>query len=139
MKARGAKKVMVFGVFDWLHPGHLSFLKQAAQYGDELIVVVARDSSVKKLKNKIPVHNEKERLLMIKKEPLVHLAVLGDSRLGSYDVIKKYKPDLICLGYDQKYLEKDLKQRMEEKKIPLVSLIVLDSYEPDRFHTKLLT
>ena len=52
------KKVMAFGVFDRLHPGHIAFLKQAAGMGGELIVVLARDASVLKLKNKIPHHSE---------------------------------------------------------------------------------
>ena len=129
---------MVFGVFDRLHPGHLSFLKQAATFGEELIVVIARDSSVKELKNKIPSHNEKERLQAIKKNPLVSCAVLGDSKLGRYGVIKKYTPDLICLGYDQKLLEEDLKRRMEGDQLPTIHFVLLRSHKPKKFHSSLL-
>lgn len=139
METRKVKKVMVFGVFDRLHPGHISFLRQAARYGNELIVVVARDSSVQELKHKMPSHSEKERLRAIKKNLLANRAVLGDSKLGCYGVIKKYKPDLICLGYDQKTLEEDLKQRMEKEQIPTIRLILLRPHKPEKFHTSVLT
>ena len=36
------KRVMCCGTFDYLHPGHLSFIAQAAALGDDLYVVVAR-------------------------------------------------------------------------------------------------
>lgn len=139
MKIKKVKKVMIFGVFDLLHLGHISFLEQAVRYGNELIVVVARDSSVQELKHKMPSHSEKERVRAIKKNPLVNRAVLGDSKLGRYGVIKKHKPDLICLGYDQKPLEKDLKQRMQEGKIPMICLILLRAHKPEEFHTSFLT
>ena len=42
---------MAFGTFDLLHPGHEHFLKQAKRYGD-LIVVIARDNTVLKVKGK---------------------------------------------------------------------------------------
>ena len=37
---------MVFGTFDILHPGHLDFFKQAREYGDEVVCVIARNINV---------------------------------------------------------------------------------------------
>jgi len=48
-------------------------------------------------------------------------AVLGDRVLGAYQVIKKYKPDIICLGYDQDALGEDLEEKMESGAIPAIS------------------
>lgn len=45
-----AKIVMAFGTFDVFHPGHEYYLTQAKKYGDILIVVVARDKTVEKVK-----------------------------------------------------------------------------------------
>lgn len=101
-------KVMVFGTFDILHPGHLSVFKQAKKYGDYLIVVVARDSTVKNIGKKI-LYNERQRLKNIKSIKVVDLAILG-SKKDKYAVIKKYKPDVICLGYDQKFFITGLKK-----------------------------
>ena len=97
---RSMKKVMCFGTFDNLHPGHLSYLSQARGYGDYLIVVVARDLNVKELKGKLPRQKEKLRLKKIKNIIFVNKAVLGQLR-DKFKVIKKYKPSVICLGYDQ--------------------------------------
>jgi len=91
---------MVFGTFDIIHPGHKNFFKQAREYGEYLIVVVARDKTVKEVKGKMPANNEKARLSNIKKSGLVDEAVLGNLK-DKYKNIKKLKPDVICLGYDQ--------------------------------------
>lgn len=130
--------VMVFGVYDRLHPGHRAFLGQAKKYGSNLIVVVARDSAVFKLKKRWPQENEKTRLKNVARLKMVSRAVWGDIRQGSYNVIKKYKPDIICLGYDQQWLGRDIKQKMHNGQIPLIKLIKLMSYQPKRFHSSFL-
>ena len=90
---------MVFGTFDVLHPGHLNYFKQALKFGDFLIVVVARDKNVLKLKGKKPKNNEKIRLKRIKK--MVDKAVLGYVS-DRFKIVEKEKPAVICFGYDQK-------------------------------------
>ncbi|RLF88059.1 FAD synthase, partial [Thermococci archaeon] len=45
-------RVVVGGVFDILHVGHIHFLKMAKELGDELIVIVAHDETVKKRKGR---------------------------------------------------------------------------------------
>ena len=94
------KKVMCFGTFDKLHPGHRYYLSESKKQGDYLIVVVARDENVLKIKNKLPRENELERLENIKKLEFVDEVVLGDlhNRLA---VIVENKPDILCFGYDQ--------------------------------------
>ena len=137
-RKKSKKKVMVFGVFDRLHPGHISFLKQAAAMGDELIVVLARDASVQELKNKKPHHNERERMQAVQKITSVHRVVLGDAELGSYRVVGEYRPDVICLGYDQHGLAEDLKRRIQKEELMSISLVSLEAYEPDVFHTSMI-
>lgn len=132
------KKVMVFGVFDRLHPGHLNFLKQARKYGENLIVVVARDSAVRELKNKNPSQNEKERAAALRRLPEADKIVWGDKKQGSYGVVKKYKPDAIGLGYDQKWLAKDLKKHKRGAFLCKVGLIRLKAHRPKKFHSSLL-
>ena len=44
-------RVMAVGVFDLLHAGHLHYVEQAKSLGDELIVVVAHDDTVRKQKH----------------------------------------------------------------------------------------
>ena len=95
------KTVMCFGTFDNLHSDHLSYLKQARQYGDYLIVVVARDKNVRRIKGKLPQQDEGLRLQKVKGIGFINKVVLGQLR-DKFNIIKKYKPDIVCLGYDQK-------------------------------------
>lgn len=103
------KTVMCFGTFDKFHPGHLAYLKQAKTKGDFLIAVVARDKNVLKYKGRLPRQNELQRLLNVKQAKIVNLAVLGYLR-DCLRVIKKYRPDVICLGYDQRFNLNKLKK-----------------------------
>jgi len=95
------KKVMVFGTFDGLHKGHLSFFRQAKRYGDYLIAIIARNSTVWRLKGHLPIFGEKARLRAIKRVKTVDKAVLGHKK-DYFRVILREKPKIICLGYDQK-------------------------------------
>lgn len=134
-KIRKCRKVMVFGTFAILHPGHLYFLKQAKKYGDYLIVVVARDVTVQKIKKFLPKLNEKERLQMINALNLVDKAVLGDE-VNWYKVILKYKPDVICLGYDQK-IPADFRERLKKMKIS-AKVYRLKSCKPEKYKSSKL-
>ena len=57
--------VYTTGVFDILHPGHISTLKRAREYGDKLIVGVQDDESVEKQKGRRPTLTCKERMMML--------------------------------------------------------------------------
>lgn len=98
---RGHKNVMVFGVFDGCHEGHRYFLREAQQYGDELIVVVTHDSIVEQLKGKRPTHSLDERILCVKELGVADVVTAGDKELYSWRVLEKYQPDLVALGHDQ--------------------------------------
>ncbi len=111
------KKVMAFGSFDILHEGHKHYLQEAKGLGDYLIVVVARDSNILKFKGRKPRNKEDYRLERIKEFEFVDEAVLGDKD-DILKVLEKYKPEVICLGYDQKTIhENKLKKTLEEKEI----------------------
>lgn len=133
------KRVIVFGIFDGVHDGHRDLFRQAKEKGDELVVVVGRDSSVLKLKHKKPRYSEKERLRMVQKESFVDKAVLGDKELSVYKIIEQLKPDIFCLGYDQKKLKKDFATWLKKTKPGLViALYTLKAYKPKTFHTSTL-
>lgn len=104
-------KVLVFGTFDKLHLGHLNFFKQAKKYGS-LFILVARGKTVKKTKGKLPKQSEGKRMAAIKKTGLVKKVLLGNLK-NPYLIIKKIKPDIICLGYDQKFFTKDLPKKIK--------------------------
>ena len=103
MVIKRTKKAIVFGTFDIIHDGHLDFFQQAKEKagpGSRLVVVVARDINVEKVKGRKPVNNEEQRLKAVKSIEMVDEAVLGDA-WDRLKIIEKLKPDIICLGYDQ--------------------------------------
>jgi D-beta-D-heptose 7-phosphate kinase/D-beta-D-heptose 1-phosphate adenosyltransferase len=66
--ARKSRKKVVFtnGVFDLLHPGHVTYLHQARKLGDLLVVALNEDESVRKLKGPTrPVNRLSDRLLTL--------------------------------------------------------------------------
>ena len=102
--------VMAFGTFDILHPGHLHYLAEAKSLGGEnarLVVVVARDSNVERLKGSKPVNDENSRLEIIRALRVVDEAVPGNEG-DIYEIVRERNPDVIALGYDQLADEKRL-------------------------------
>ena len=124
-------KVMIFGTFDFVHPGHLHFFAQAKQHGDELVVVLARDSTARFTKGKQPFFNEHERLLMVQATRLVDRALLGDPD-DVYKVIADERPDIICLGYDQSFFVDKLEPKIREFGLN-TRIIRLEPYLPERY------
>ena len=135
MKKR--KKVVVFGIFDGVHDGHRDLFRQAKEYGDELVVIVGRDSASLKWKSKKPVHSEEERLSFVLQEQYVDRAVLGDEEQSTYGVLSRVHPDYICFGYDQGMLKKDLECWLEQEK-SIIPCVVLKPYKETLFHTSLM-
>lgn len=128
---------MTFGTFDIFHKGHKSFLKQAGKFGDYLIVVVARDKTVKRYKIQDTRNKEQKRVKILNNSGLVDKVVLGG--LGDkYAVIKKYKPDVICLGYDQKFFVEKIQYKLEEYKLTDTKIIRLKPYKPNVYKSSLL-
>ncbi|MEK6891677.1 MAG: adenylyltransferase/cytidyltransferase family protein [Nanoarchaeota archaeon] len=122
------KLVMCAGTFDIIHPGHLYFLSEAKKFGDKLIVVVARDDTSERMKGKKPVHNEKIRLEQVRGLEIVNQAVLG--KTGSiFNIVEEIKPNIICLGYDQKVLKQDLEDELKKRNIK-ADVIRISSYMP---------
>lgn len=94
-------QVLIFGVFDMLHPGHVYFIEQAKKQGKDLHICLATDEYVKKFKNKETINNfDTRKEMILKKFPNITI-YKGDDEIGQWSIFKKIKPDLIVLGYDQ--------------------------------------
>lgn len=92
-------KVLIAGNFDVIHPGHIHFLTEASKLG-EVIVVVARDETIKKFKGRAPIFNENERKLILENLKMVKKVILGDQK-DFFTPVLLEKPDIIFLGPDQ--------------------------------------
>ena len=127
-----SKKVMVFGTFDIFHPGHFNFLEQAKSYGDYLIVVIARDVNVLKIKGSLPKFKESIRKKSVASFKIVDKTVFGD-KIKSFKVIERNNPDIVCLGYDQD-LDGSLEQEIKER-FTKIKVFTLKPYHPNKFKT----
>lgn len=114
---------MVFGTFDLVHPGHVHFLEQAKKLGDYLVVVIARDETVLKVKGRLPEHTAEDRKKMIVQLGIAHKVVLGNLD-DKFKVVREEKPAVIALGYDQKSIVENLEEKVG-KNIPIIRLKAL--------------
>lgn len=128
------KRVMVFGTFDVLHPGHIHFLKRARKLGDYLIVSIARGSNAKKIKGRRTRHTESERKQMLESLHFVDKVIIGAKR-DYIAHIAKEKPDVIALGYDQKHYTAGLREKLAVRGLS-VKIVRVDSYKPRLYKSK---
>jgi FAD synthetase len=124
---RKTKRVLCAGTFDHLHPGHVDFLEQAKTLGDELIVIVARDENVKRIKG-IKPEPENLRKLNLEKTGIPDRVVLGNLDKDPLSILNELLPDIVALGYDQRVSEENIKAIL-----PDCIVIRLKPFHPERF------
>ncbi|OGS51135.1 MAG: FAD synthase [Euryarchaeota archaeon RBG_16_68_12] len=122
-------RVMATGVFDLLHPGHLRFLSEARKLGDELVVVVARDSTAKRFKH-TPITPEASRVELVGGLKPVDRAVLGNEG-DIYDILSDIKPDVVALGFDQIHNEERILEECRKRGLPSTRVVRLPKFEGD--------
>jgi FAD synthetase len=120
-------RVMATGVFDIIHLGHLHYLEESKKLGDELVVVVATDSTVRRRKHE-PITPEKMRLELVSSMKPVDRAILGRESGDMFEIVREVKPDIITIGYDQPFKEKELEAEMKKRglKVKVVRMPHLD-------------
>lgn len=126
--------VLAFGTFDILHAGHFHFFRDAKKLGDRLVIVLARDATVKKVKGHAPFHTEKERRDMLAHIGSIDRVILGDQR-DVYMAIRRVRPAVIALGYDQKTFVRGIEAELKKHRIP-ARVVRLKSYMPVRCKTE---
>ena len=92
VKSEGKRIVFTNGVFDILHLGHVTYLEEAAELGDFLIVGINDDASVKRL-NKGP------------ERPINAVVVFGEDT--PFELIQLIEPDVLVKGGDYDAAERD--------------------------------
>ena len=110
-------KIATFGVFDIIHEGHVKFLEKCKNMSRnaELIVVLARDSTVLKNRGRKPLIPEEQRRYIIETLKPVDKAILGNGGSDKLKIVEKIKPDIIVLGYDQKLNNKELEHELKNR------------------------
>ncbi|MDL2246637.1 FAD synthase [Methanobrevibacter sp. OttesenSCG-928-K11] len=126
-------KVMASGTFDILHPGHGIYLQKSKELGgkdSKLVVVVARDSTVRKRK-RVPIVNENQRLELIKMLKVVDEAYLGIENQHILDIVEKINPDIIAIGADQTHNVEELQKAINERGLKAQVKRVKDYHKAD--------
>ncbi|MDX1519498.1 MAG: bifunctional D-glycero-beta-D-manno-heptose-7-phosphate kinase/D-glycero-beta-D-manno-heptose 1-phosphate adenylyltransferase HldE [Gammaproteobacteria bacterium] len=101
-RARTEKKCIVFtnGCFDIIHAGHVSYLKQAAELGDLLIVAVNSDDSVTGLKGPDrPVNSLEDRMQVLAAIESVDYVIAFNEETPER-LIQVLEPDILVKGED---------------------------------------
>lgn len=97
------KRVLVFGKFDIFHPGHRHILAMAQKLG-EVIVVLESDQAINKYGHYQPYHDQNFR--QHKLEKLGFSVFVRHLDQDADYIISHFQPDILCLGEDQKLLQK---------------------------------
>ncbi len=130
---------MVFGTFDVLHPGHLNFFRQARKLVPRplLVVSVARDRNVRRVKGSRPAFGERTRLARVRACPLVDRAVLGASA-SPWPHIARENPAVVALGYDQRSsYTRRLKRELRARGLS-PNIVRLKAFYPRRYKSSKL-
>ncbi len=97
-RQRGQRIVFTNGCFDLLHVGHVSYLQEAAQLGDVLVVGVNSDRSVRKLKGPSrPVIKERDRAAMLAALACVDYVLVFDEDTPE-EILRALRPDVLVKG-----------------------------------------
>ena len=107
-------RVMASGVFDLIHPGHISYLQQARSFGDELVAVVACDDTGRKNKPE-PITPDYMRAKIVGSLKPVDIAIVGKNNGDIFDTVREVKPDVIVLGFDQHFDTEKLRESLEKE------------------------
>jgi len=108
--------VLAGGVFDIIHPGHISTLNAAKALGDVLVVVVATDNTAVKMKKRNPLHSQEQRQELVKSLKVVDLCLIGQEN-DIFKTVNLVKPQIIALGYDQVHQEKFITEGCKKIKL----------------------
>jgi len=114
---RGSLRVVLAGgVFDIIHPGHISTLNAAKALGDVLVVVVATDNTAVKMKKRRPIHSQEQRQELVNSLSVVDLCLIGQEN-DIFKTVNLVKPQIIALGYDQVHQEQFITEGCKKIKL----------------------
>ena len=102
--------VVATGVFEVLHPGHIAYLAESRRLGDRLVVIVASDETVRRMKGRVAVP-QRQRLAVVKSLKVVDDAVVGHGR-DMMSPIRRLKPDVVTVGHDQRFKVSEVRRML---------------------------
>ncbi|MBI4851290.1 MAG: D-glycero-beta-D-manno-heptose 1-phosphate adenylyltransferase [Acidobacteria bacterium] len=99
-KANNQRIVFTNGCFDLIHPGHISYLKQARALGDLLVIAINSDASIQRIKGPLrPILFETERATVLAALEMVSYVTIFDEETP-HKIISTLLPDVLVKGGD---------------------------------------
>ena len=129
--------MLATGVFDLLHLGHLRFLEESKKTGgphSKLVVVVARDKTVRRRKGRGPIVPEDQRRELVAALRVVDRAILGREEIDLLGILKEVKPDIVCVGYDQDAIRAAVTRLVRKEELP-VRVVRIRRFGPIGFNS----
>ena len=133
---RSIRVVFVGGGFEIIHYGHVYTLTKAKSLGDALVVSVARDSTIRRRKDREPLVGEQDRVKLLSALRDVDAAILGVEG-DIYVTLERVKPDVVALGYDQYHMDDEVRKEAAKRGMR-VQVVRLDSPNPHRKTSRIL-
>ena len=122
-------KTFFAGTFDNFHVGHQYLLWMNVQPKLKTVIIVARDTTVLRIKGQLPKNSEQQRLERIRDEGLPNTIVrLGREDADFWAMLREENPDKIVLGYDQRFNVEECKQRF-----PQIEVVRAQPYRAEIF------
>ena len=123
---RAQNKVFVAGTFEIIHPGHIAYLRHAWTLG-RVVAVIARDSTVRKIKGRDVIIPENQRLEVVSNIVYVHKARLGYED-DMFRVVEEERPNIILLGPNQPFNEDWLREELRRRGLGNIEVIRFNDY-----------
>ncbi len=115
-KNKKKKIVLVHGVFDVIHKGHIEYFKEAKKFGEILVASVTADKYVNKGFNR-PYYNSLDRIKFLTELELIDFVILSQNK-SAVEIIKSLKPNFYVKGPDYLLKKNDKAGNLEiEKKM----------------------
>jgi rfaE bifunctional protein nucleotidyltransferase chain/domain len=136
LKQSGQKLVVTNGCFDILHLGHVTYLENARNFGDWLLVGVNSDAAVGRLKGPgRPVNSEMDRALVLAAlASVTGVSIFADATATAF--LTAAQPDIYVKGGD--YTLETLNQEERRAVEGAGGKIILVPFVPGKSTTGLL-
>jgi rfaE bifunctional protein nucleotidyltransferase chain/domain len=124
LRRTGRKLVVTNGCFDLLHLGHVTYLQQARDQGDALLVGVTSDAGVRALKGPgRPLNNERDRAgVLAALESVDAVCVFSEPDARAF--LQTVRPDIYTKGgdYTLETINQDERRLLEQLGVKIVLL-----------------
>lgn len=132
------KTVLTSGCFDILHPGHIQTLQNARNMGDQLVVALNSDDSIRRLKGKSrPINDYTYRAFMLNQLPMI-TRVIAQTQMCSGNILGILKPDVFYkAGYTLEQLSDKERAMIDKYNICFYSGPVYGSFSTTKIIQKI--